>query len=97
MGLKELKLSVNETNEEYDFEKYEDQVKNCTELFEGVYKYGCPGERSTNSFLKNDHFEQVVIPVLQNGPSILNQYNLNAFEKMRKPLVTRNVSHFKVS
>ena len=49
MGLKELKLSV---NEEYDFEKYEDQVKNCTELFEGVYEYGCPGEHSTNLFLK---------------------------------------------
>ena len=48
MGLQELKLNVNEINEGYDFEKYEDQVKNCTELFEGVYEYGCPGERSTD-------------------------------------------------
>ena len=47
MGLKELKLSVNESNYETDnFEEYEDQVKNCTDLFEGVYEYGCPGERS---------------------------------------------------
>ena len=47
MGLKELQLSVNETD---DFGDYADQVKNCTDLFEGVYDYGCPGERSTTSF-----------------------------------------------
>ena len=47
MGLKELKLSVNET---YDFGDYADQVKNCTDLFEGVYEYGCPGERSIEPF-----------------------------------------------
>ena len=51
MGLKELKLSVNETLNSVrndDFGEYEEQVKNCTDLFEGVYEYGCPGERSTD-------------------------------------------------
>ena len=45
MGLKELKLSVNET---YDYGDYENQVKYCTDSLEGVYDYGCPGERSVN-------------------------------------------------
>ena len=57
MGLKELKLSLNET---YDFGEYADQVTNCTSLFEGVYTYGCPESNTMAGFAECDAFKSAM-------------------------------------
>ena len=51
-----LKLSLNE-----DFEKnsnytaYNATANECVDFFEGVYKYGCPGNRSTLLIIVHSH------------------------------------------
>ena len=56
MSLTLLKLSLKE-----DFEKnsnyiaYNTTANECVNFFEGVYKYGCPGKRSTLYVIVHSH------------------------------------------
>ena len=63
MDLKELKLSLNETS---DFGEYEDQVRNCTSLFEGVYTYDCPKDTTMAGYAECDAFKGAIAKTVEN-------------------------------
>ena len=47
MSLTQLNLSLtNETKFEQLFSDYKGKAVECTDFFEGVYAFGCPGKRS---------------------------------------------------
>ena len=53
-------------NETYDFGEYEEQARNCTSLFDGVYTYGCPESQSTAGYAECDAFQSAIDRTTEN-------------------------------
>ena len=86
-------------NETY-FGNYSDQAIECTNLFEGVYTYGCPKSRTTAGFAECDAFRGAVAQAVENVNNMIwekygsfrmelfrNNYNQNIF-KLRTGLMS---------
>ena len=63
MRIKKTYRSVNET---VDFGDYEEQAKNCTSLFDGVYTYGCPERQTTAGYAECDAFKRAMDTATEN-------------------------------
>ena len=81
-------MSLNKTS---DFGNYSDQAIECTNLFEGVYTYGCPESKTTAGFAECDAFRRAIAQTIANvNNEILERYGSFRMELFRN-IYNRNI------